>query len=213
MNSSRFLRVWAIVSLVLASATVTGFSSGMPRGQSFAGTCAHAATVPCSVTPGQRYASVEIGRSGNDDEASVEAVMSDLLGQPVELSPADGVAFIPENVTGAQSFHWSYEASPVNLAFLTVKAADAFAVIGVAGRRAGDVDVSELLGGHDISHVTAWATTYSYTAPVTVSKLYGYGFVGNNRLAEIQNRSVPCVHNETGEVTRCTFTRRSGAWL
>ena len=119
----------------------------------------------------------------------------------------------PNAVTTWQAFDWSYSGSAQNLAYLTVKAGTAFAVVGIAGSTSGHVDVTSLLGGHDISHVSFWATNASQTEPVVAKILHGKNFLGNSRLAKISNGTVPCLHVETAEPARCVFTKTSGSWL
>src|SRR5687767_8003775 len=48
--------------------------------------------------------------------------------------------------------------------------------------------------------------TYSTCAPVTVTQVHGEGFLGNSRLAKIENGKVGCVHMETGEKSECVFS-------
>ena len=46
---------------------------------------------------------------------------------------------------------------------------------------------------------------FSTCAGVTVTALYGEGFIGNSRIARIENGKVPCMNSETGETAECVF--------
>jgi hypothetical protein len=194
--------------LALAAGVATGL--GQSEGARFVGTCAASPTLPCSA-------------AGNDSEAAVEAALEQVLGPRVDVtSLAAGLTgaagefdLTPSDVTQGRGFEWSYGGASA-LAFITVKGGDGFAVIGVAGLMSGRVDVSELLGGHDISHVSLWALSASRSEPVAAERLHGKGFLGNARLGEIEGDTVPCVHVDTAEPGRCAFSKRgtrSGSWL
>jgi len=127
-------------------------------------------------------------------------------------SSAADVTFTPSKVAGAQRFWWSYTGPAQNLAYISVHSAGGFAVIGVAGLRAGTVDVSTLLGGQPVTGVQLWTTLYSKADPIVASALHGAGFVGNVRLGKIEDGTVGCLHAETASPARCVFTPQSGAW-
>lgn len=74
-----------------------------------------------------------------------------------------------------------------------------FAVFGVAGTTEGTIDVSELLGGHDVSHLSVWSTNVSQAEPVAATKLHGKSWLGNMRLSKIDGGKLPCLHVETAE--------------
>jgi hypothetical protein len=185
------------------------------------GSCVAATQMPCTASGGQAYGGTVLGADGNDDEASVEAVLEHLLGGTVAVSAvaggvtADvpGLDVTPDEMAGARAFDWVYSGPSASLAYITVKAADAFALFGVAGTTSGRIDVGRLLDGHEISHVGFWAATTSLVAPVRARKLHGRGFLGNTRLAEIKAGKVGCVHVETAELAFCRFGRHSGNWL
>jgi len=63
----------------------------------------------------------------------------------------------------------------------------------------------------------ALAPPISTCDPVTVTTLHGEGFLGNARLAKIENGKVPCVHSEELQRTTCVFSiasgSESGEWL
>jgi hypothetical protein len=176
------------------------------------------------VVPATASAGLPATASGNDSEAAVEALLSQELGPGVDVAPlATGVTgddgtfdFAPDDITRAQDFSWSYRGTASNLAYVSVKAGDRFAVIGVAGSITGNVDVAGLLGRNDISHVSFWATTTSLVAPVPARKVHGKGFLGNSRLGRIEGGKVPCLQSETFEPALCRFATRgagSGDWL
>lgn len=177
--------------------------------------------MPCSASAGQTYGSVTLGADGNDDEKSVQAVLGQVVGPGADVtalargltSDSGDLDFTPDAVTRGQRFDWSYHGPAQNLAYLTIKAGNGFAVVGIAGTTSGSVDVTTLLGGHDISHVSLWATTTSQTEPVVAKKLHGKNFFGNSRLAKIDNDTVPCLQMDTAAPARCVFTRTSGSWL
>lgn len=211
----------APIVAVLIAATIS--SSGVARGSdaTLVGTCVGTTSVPCSASAGQTYGSVTLGADGNDDERSVEAVLGQVVGPGADVTAlARGLTgdsgdldFTPDAVTRGQRFDWSYHGPAQNLAYLTIKAGTGFAVVGIAGTTNGSVDVTTLLGGHDISHVSLWATTTSQTEPVVAKRLHGKNFFGNTRLAKIDNDSVPCLQMDTAAPARCVFTRTSGSWL
>jgi hypothetical protein len=216
----RWLSIAPIVAVLIA---VTVPSGGVVRGSdaTVAGSCLDTPSVPCSASAGQTYGALTLGADGNDDESSVEAVLSQVVGPGADVAAlARGVTsdsgdldFTPDTVTGGQRFDWSYHGPAQNVAYLTIKAGTGFAVVGIAGTTSGSVDVTTLLGGHDISHVSLWATTTSQTEPVVAKVLHGKDFLGNSRLAKIDNGTVPCLHVETAAAARCVFTRTSGSWL
>jgi hypothetical protein len=59
--------------------------------------------------------------------------------------------------------------------------------------------------------------TYSTCAPVTVTQVHGEGFLGNSRLARIEDGKVGCINMETGEKADCVFSTSvenpSGNWV
>lgn len=217
-------RLARISAALAASATAVVAPAGFANGatsEGFVGTCIEAAELPCSASAGQTYDGMVIGADGNDKEPAVEAVLSDVVGPAADVTAlahgltrsSGDVQFTPDDVTRAQSFDWSYTGDAANLAYLTVKAANGFAVFGVAGTREGSIDVAGLLGGHDISHVSVWVTNVSQTDPIKPTRLHGKDFLGNMRLSKIDDWTVPCLHVETAEPATCEFTRRSGQWL
>jgi len=206
-------------TIALALSTAMGGDAG--AAPDVAGTCSQSTGLPCSASAGQTYGTFTLGADGNDDEASVEAVLGHVIGSAADVTAlARGLTgdsgyfdLTPDSVTGGTTFDWSYRGHVAQLAYLTVKAGTGFAVYGIAGRTSGSVDVTELLAGHDISHVSFWATSVSQTDPVAATKLHGKGLYGNTRLARIDDGTVPCLHVETAELARCRFTRNSGAWI
>jgi len=185
----------------------------------FSGSCAaRGAVLPCSVSTAQTYAGVNVNAAGS--EAAVQAVLTKVLGPPVTVRPLTGmlttstgdVTVTPAELGGAHRFWWSYTGPAQNLAYLTVQTPGGFAVIGVAGLRAGTIDTSTLLGGQPINGLELWTTLYSKPDPIPASALHGLGLVGNVRLGIINNNSVDCVHADTGVVAQCVFRADSGAW-
>jgi hypothetical protein len=208
------LVAWAALTTAPPGAA-TGASTGLT------GTCSASPQLPCSASAGQTYGSLTLDASGNDSEAAVEAAIGHVVGPAADVSPlarglttsADEFTFTPSDITRGHSFDWSYSGDAANLAYITVKAANGFAVVGVAGTTEGTIDVSELLGGHDVSHLSVWSTNVSQAEPVAATKLHGKNWLGNMRLSKIEAGKVLCVHVETAEPAECTFTRKSGAWL
>lgn len=202
---------------------------GVSLGQDAPGTCSTQRTLPCSATGLQTYSDRTLGREGNDDQASVESVLRHVVGDVVRIRPLvtgvtkdEGpVRLEPANVTGGTAFAWSYADATESLAYVTVKAVTGFAVFAVAGTTTGNIDVSALLGGHDISHVGFWAATVSTPTPVRATRRHsadpldprGHGMLANARLGRIERGTVPCVHVETADVAQCRFGRHSGSWV
>ena len=131
----------------------------------------------------------------------MEAVLAHVLGPPVDVAPlaasltADSSEFDfrPNQLTGGESFGWSYRGLAENLAYLTVKADNVFTVFGIAGHWSGSVNLAELTGGDDISHVGFWTTSVSKTAPVAPKRLHGQGCFGNSGSARSRTaRSSAC---------------------
>ena len=216
----RWLSIAPIVAVLIA---VTVPFGGVARGSgaTVVGSCLGTPSVPCSASAGQTYGAVTLGADGNDDESSVEAVLSQVVGPGADVTAlvrgvttdSGDLDLTPDTVTGGQRFDWSYHGPAQNVAYLTIKAGTGFAVVGIAGSTSGSVDVTTLLGGHDISHVSLWATTTSQTEPVVAKVLHGKDFLGNSRLAKIDNGTVPCLHVDTAAPARCVFTKTSGSWL
>ena len=220
-NACVLMGLGVVIALVLPP--------GVSLGQDEPGTCIAQGTLPCSTTALQTYAGRTLGHDGNDDHASVEAVLRHVVGDAVRVRPlATGVTgdngsvrFVPRDITRVAAFEWSYADPAESLAYVTVKASTGFAVFAVAGSTTGSIDVSTLLGGHDISHVGFWAATVSTSVPVRATRRHsrdgndplGRGMLANTRLGRIQHGTVWCVQVETAEVAQCRFTRRSGSWI
>jgi len=204
------------VAMVTGGVAVSALAAEPPT---LSGSCTvPGAVLPCSASIGQTYAGATIGPA--DTRAAVQGVLLKLLGPPVEVlaltKPLTGsthdMRFTPPDIAGVQRFSWAYVGPAQNLAYISVHSAGGFAVIGVAGLRAGTVDVSTLLGGQPVAGVQLWTTLYSKADPIVASALHGAGFVGNVRLGKIENGTVGCLHAETAVVARCVFTPQSGAW-
>ena len=184
-------------------------------------TCADVGELPCVVSAGETYAGTLAPKSGNDRQPVLEAVLADVLGGEVRVDPVavgltrETAAFelTPDVVRGVQRFDWRHLAGDDPVAYITVKASTAFAIIGVAGTTAGTVDVGELLAGHEISHIGFWSLTVTPGRPVRASAVHGEDVLGNTRLAAIEGGSVACMHIETLEVRRCPFNENSGDWI
>lgn len=211
----------AATAMVFAALAVAPGSVAATASPELSGTCLASPELPCSASAGQVYGSTTLSSDGNDTEAHVEAVLGEVVGPAADVSAlARGLTrssgeftFAPSDITHGHSFDWAYSGDAANLAYITVKASNGFAIVGVAGTAEGTIDVSGLLGGHDVSHVSMWSTNMSQADPVAATKLHGKGWLGNMRLSKITGGTVPCLHVETGEPARCKFTRRSGAWL
>jgi hypothetical protein len=59
----------------------------------------------------------------------------------------------------------------------------------------------------------AQPVAYSTCAPVQVTQLHGAEFLGNARLARIEDGKVACLHVETGALGTCLFNADSGEWV
>ena len=195
-----------IASLGIEAAAEGAAASAGP----ITGTCATATILPCVATAGQTYGGFTV--AGGDDERSVEAVLSQVVGPGADVTPV-AQGFTPAVLAQGRRFDWSYRGTAQNVAYLTVKAGSGFAVIGVAGLKDGSVDVGALLGGRGLAHVDMWATHRSPTTPVVASALHGKDFLGDSRLARIENGTVPCLGVDTAQPARCAFTESSGSWL
>lgn len=210
---------------MLAGLAALGLAAaGGPAAQAseFTGTCLASPSLPCSAAAGQTYTNLTLGidtPGGNDSEAAVEAVLAHVLGPPVDVTPlaTDLTAgthlgdfnLTPDLPAGGLGLDWSYRGPAQNLAYLTVKAGNGFAVFGVAGKTSGTVNLADLTGGHGVSHVGFWTTSISKAAPVAAKRLHGEGFFGNSRLGKIENGKVPCLHVETAERAQCAFNKRA----
>lgn len=198
--------VVALASTVLLAATVLLVATADPPvpAAATAQGCATTPTLPCT-------------GPGSDTPSAVEEALLLVLGPPVGATALSG-----ELTTGTADFsvdragpqlRWAYRGPAQNLAFLTVRSTTGgFAVFGIAGRDAGTVSLSGLIGG-EVAHARFWTTLYSRTAPVVATALHGPGFLGNVRLGRIEDGRVPCLHRETMAVARCAFTSSSGSWL
>ncbi|MPY99817.1 MAG: hypothetical protein GEU97_17850 [Actinophytocola sp.] len=223
-RTRRVRRIALAVSGALAmSLSVTAVGSAGAAAETFTGTCTDTVELPCSASAGQAYDGYVIDASGNDFEAAVEAVLSEAVGPYADVSALErgltrssgDFQFTPNDVTRGQRFDWTYTGDAANHAYVTVKAANGFAVFGIAGQTSGTIDVAGLLGGHEISHLSVWSTNVSQTTPIKATKLHGKpkSFLGNMRLGKITKGTVPCLHVETAESATCKFGRKSGKWL
>ena len=218
------LAVAALLASVLVTSTAAAPAAGSAVGQTseFIGTCLGSPTLPCSATAGQTYANLTLGKDtpgGNDSEAAVEAVLAHVVGPPVDVAPlardltADGERgdfdLTLDQLTGGTGLNWSYRGPAQNLAYLSIKAGNGFAVFGIAGRTSGRVNLADLTGGHGVSHVGFWTTSISKAAPVLAKRLHGGGFFGNSRLGKIENGTVPCVDATTAEPAQCAFNKHA----
>ncbi len=219
------LAVAALVASVLVmSAAVAAPAAGGAVGQAsqFTGTCLASPILPCSASAGQTYANLTLP-GGNDSEAAVEAVLAHVVGPPVDVAPlardltADAERgdfdLTLDQLTGGTGLNWSYRGPAQNLAYLSIKAGNGFAVFGIAGRISGRVNLADLTGGHGVSHVGFWTTSISKAAPVLAKRLHGGGFFGNSRLGKIKNGKVPCVNATTAEPAQCAFNKRARSTL
>ena len=209
------------VAALVASVLVAG-TAAAAQASEFTGTCLASPTLPCSAAAGQTYTNLTMGKDtagGSDSEAAVEAVLAHVVGPPVDVAPlaTDLTAHTDlgdfdltlDQLTSGTGLDWSYRGPAQNLAYLTVKAGNGFAVFGIAGRTSGSVNLADLTGGHGVSHVGFWTTSISKAAPVLAKRLHGKGFFGNSRLGKIENGKVPCVDATTAKPARCAFTKRA----
>jgi hypothetical protein len=215
----RQFKKWMLAGLVALGLAAAG--SPGAQASEFTGTCLASPSLPCSAAAGQTYANLTLGTDtpgGNDSEAAVEAVLAHVLGPPVDVTPLatdlttgthlGDFNLTPNLPTGGLGLDWSYRGPAQNLAYLTVKAGNGFAVFGIAGRTSGSVNLADLTGGHGVSHVGFWTTSISKAAPVLAKRLHGEGFFGNSRLGKIENGKVPCVDVTTAAPAECAFNKR-----
>ncbi|MCA8929939.1 MAG: hypothetical protein KDC18_17910 [Alphaproteobacteria bacterium] len=106
----------------------------------------------------------------NDKEADVEAALNHVLGRYVDLtsvsgelnrSSSNGFTLTPTSGHGQlTAFDWSYAGS-ATLAYLSIKAGDAFAIFDINGQIAGSAGTDNLLVDKkgkpvNIAHVSFW---------------------------------------------------------
>lgn len=74
-----------VASLAWAGSTLAG-AAGEPADPGLAGTCVASPSLPCSASGGQTYGTVLLNASDNDDEASVEAVLGQVVGSAADVT-------------------------------------------------------------------------------------------------------------------------------
>lgn len=209
---SRMLTVVVAIGALVGSVLLVGSvvaaeqrARARAGGASSTSACVSAVTLPCV-------------SAGSDSEQDVRQSLMGVLGPPVEVTAASGeltgvAGEFAVKLVGPR-IDWAYTGMAQNLAYLTVQSTGGqFAVVGIAGRRGGQLTVDGLLPGARVAHVRFWTMRYTKTFPVVASALHGQGFVGNSRLGRIENDTVTCLHAETLVIARCAFTQSSGSWL
>jgi hypothetical protein len=214
----------AAALLALTIAAGLGAASVSARG-GLTGTCLASPQLPCSASDGQTYGSTTLP-DGNDSEASMEAVLGHVKGEPVDLSPVavdlhgdtGDFDFTNPDAAGDETFSWEYSGQ-APLAYLAVTSDQGgFAIYDVFSKRHGSVDVEPLLGPgfEHVDHFSFWQRTYSECEPVRVEDQHGKGMIPGCQLAEIVDGKVPCVHVSKEKASLCKFRtgrHSSGKWL
>ncbi|NJC35135.1 hypothetical protein GGR88_002649 [Sphingomonas jejuensis] len=157
-------------------------------------TPAVAAPVLCSTGSGINLVSTGCYASGNDSESAVEAAIRAATGITTDITlygksddNAGLFAFNPVNPANTQSGTWDVLNNSVLISFVSVKAANNFAVyqLGGSGANSGSYSSSGLLTNNgrnqaDVSHLSFWtARVAAVPEPATWAMMIaGFGLVG-----------------------------------